>query len=122
MPKAKTSESQDKKPKAESKKLSQLEYEKQVLELGEKSLTSEKIGETLRQEGIHPKEFPKKISKILKDKGLYTSPDLKNTEAKLKRIHDHLEKNKQDKRAMREKDRVFAQLRKIKVYHKIPLK
>jgi len=52
MPKAKTSESQDKKPKAESKKLSQLEYEKQVLELGEKSLTSEKIGETLRQEGI----------------------------------------------------------------------
>src|SRR3989344_915460 len=118
MPKAKTSESQDKKPKAESKKLSQLEYEKQVLELGEKSLTSEKIGETLRQEGIHPKEFPKKISKILKDKGLYTSPDLKNTEAKLKRIHDHLEKNKQDKRAMREKDRVFAQLRKIKVYNK----
>lgn len=110
----------DKKP--ESKKLSQLEFEKKVLELGEKGLTSEKIGLELSKQGIHPKEYSKKISLILKDKNLYINPDLKNVEAKLEKIKSHFEKNKQDKRSMREKERVFAQLRKLKVYNKIPLK
>lgn len=99
-----------------SKKISQSEFEKKVLELAKKGLTSEKIGEELRQQKIHPKEYDKKISKILKDK--YISPDLKNIEKKLERIKKHYEKNKQDKRAMREKDRIFAQLRKVKKYLK----
>ena len=102
--------------KEKSKRLSQLEFEKKVLELAEKGLTSEKIGEDLRKQGIHPKEYPKKISKILKDKKKYINPDLKNVEEKLERIKKHYEKNKQDKRAMREKDRIFAQLRKLKKY------
>lgn len=101
-----------------SKKLSQLEFEEKVLELAEKGLTSEKIGEKLRKQGIHPKGYPKKISKILKDKKEYINPDLKNVEEKLERIKKHYEKNKQDKRAMREKDRIFAQLRKLKKYFK----
>lgn len=105
-----------------TKKLSQLEFEKAVIELAEKGLTSEKIGENLRKKNIHPKEYNKKISKILKDKNLYINPDLKNIESKLEKVKAHYEKNKQDKRAMREKDRIFAQLRKTKKYHKIPLK
>ncbi len=104
------------KPVKKAKKLSQKEYEKQVLELGKKGLTSEKIGEELRKQGIHPREYEKKISRILGDN--HINPDLKNVEAKLERIKKHYEKNKQDKRAMREKDRVFAQLRKLKKYHK----
>ena len=104
------------------KKPSQAEYEKKVIELAEKGLTSEKIGEELRGQGIHPKEYKKKISLILKGKGKYINPDLKNVEKKLNRIKKHYEKNKQDKRAMREKDRIFAQLRKLKKYNKIPLK
>ena len=99
-----------------SKKISQSEFEKKVLELAKKGLTSEKIGEELRQQKIHPKEYDKKISKILKDK--YVNPDLKNIEKKLEKIKKHFDKNKQDKRAMREKDRVFAQLRKVKKYLK----
>ncbi len=99
-----------------AKKLSQKEYEKKVLELADKGLTSEKIGEQLRKQGIHPKEYGKKISRILGEK--YINPDLKNVETKLEKIKKHYEKNKQDKRAMREKDRVFAQLRKLKKYHK----
>jgi len=99
-----------------AKKLSQKDYEKKVLELAKKGLTSEKIGEELRKQGIHPKEYNRKISKILKDK--YVNPDLKNVEVKLERIKKHYEKNKQDKRAMREKDRIFAQLRKLKKYFK----
>jgi len=101
----------------EPKKITQKEFEEKVLGLVEKNLTSEKIGEVLRLEGIHPKEYDKKISKIIGEK--YINPDIKNVEEKLKRVKEHYEKNKQDKRAMREKDRIFAQLRKLKKYHKI---
>lgn len=99
------------------KKLTQTEYEKKVKELAGKRLTAEKIGENLRKQNIHPKEYNKKISKILEDK--YINPDLKNVEDKLEKIKKHYEKNKQDKRSMREKDRIFAQLRKLKKYFKL---
>lgn len=108
--------------KKEKKKLTQTEFEEKVIGLTDKGLTSEKIGETLRQQGIHPKDFKKKISKILQEKGKYINPDLKNVEEKLARIQKHKEKNKQDKRAMREKDRVFAQVRKLKKYFKVAIK
>ena len=97
-----------------NKKITQQEFEKKVLELEKTGLTSEKIGEKLRQQGIHSKEYDKKISKILKEK--YVNPDLKNVKEKLERIKKHFEKNKKDKRAMREKDRVFAQNRKLTKY------
>jgi ribosomal protein S15P/S13E len=111
-----------KKSEQKSKKLTQEEFEKKVIELGEKGITSEKIGEELRKEGIHPKEYNKKISKILKEKNIYTNPDIKSTEEKLERVQKHYDKNKQDKRAKREKDRVFAQLRKLKKYFGIPVR
>jgi len=107
-------EEEEKIEKKKPKKVSQAEFEKKVLELAKKGLTSEKIGEELRQQNIHPKDFSKKISKILGEK--YINPDIKNIEAKLERVKKHYEKNKQDKRAMREKDRIFAQLKKIKKY------
>ena len=103
-----------------TKKPSQKEYEKMVLELAEKGLTSEKIGQKLKDKNIHPSEYKIKISKILGDK--YINPDLKNVETKLKRIKDHYEKNKQDKGAKREKDRVFSQLRKLKLYFGVKIK
>ena len=108
--------------KEKKKKTSQAEFEKKVIALADKGLTSEKIGETLRKEGIHPKEYNKKISEILKEKGKYINPDLKNVEVKLEKVQKHYEKNKQDKRAMREKDRVFAHLRKLKKHFKVALK
>lgn len=98
-------------------KISQEEYEKKVLQLAEKGFTAEKIGEALRKENIHPKEYNRKISKILGEK--YVNPDLRNTEKKLERIQKHYEKNSQDKRSMREKDRIFSRIRKIKRYLKI---
>jgi len=104
--------------KAKSQRLSEGEYEQRILELAKAGLTSEKMGEKLRQEGIHPKEHNKKISKILKEKNLYINPDLKNVEAKLERVKKHCEKNKQDKRAKKEVDRIFAQTRKLKKYFK----
>lgn len=103
--------------KIRAKKISQKEFEEKVLELSGKDLTSEKIGEELRKSGIHSKDYEGKISSILGDK--YVNPDLKNVEEKLERVKKHYEKNKQDKRSMREKDRIFAQLKKLKQYHKI---
>lgn len=101
------------------KKITQEEYEKKILELAGKGFTAEKIGEQLRKQGIHTKEYSEKISKVLKEKGEYINPDLKNIEEKLEKIKKHYDKNKQDKRAMRDRDRTAAKLRKVKKYHKL---
>jgi ribosomal protein S15P/S13E len=97
-----------------TKNISREEFEKKVLELAEKGLTSEKIGETLRREGIHSKEFGNKISKILGSK--YINPDEKNIQENLERIEKHLTKNKKDKRAMRDKEKTSAKLRRLRKY------
>lgn len=112
----KTEEIAEKVVEVKEKKLSQEEYEGKIVELAKKGLTSEKIGEELRRQGVHPKEHKKKISKILEENKLYVNPDLKNVGNKLQRIQNHFEKNKGDKRSMREKDRIFSQLRKVKLY------
>lgn len=126
MPEEKTTEEKSKKrtskkptkaKKPEKKKLSEAEFEKKVVELAKTGLTSEKIGEKLRKEGIHPKEHGVKISKILKKNKLWVNPDLKNVSEKLERITKHYSKNKQDKRAMREKDRFFSHKRKLGIYY-----
>ena len=100
----------------EKKKISQEEFEEKILELAGKGLTSEKIGEALRRQGIHPREYKKKISEILKKGNKYIVPEIKNIEEKLEGIVKHAEKNKQDKRALRDRDRVFAKLRRTKSY------
>lgn len=101
-----------------SKKLTQKEFEKMVLDIAKKGLTSEKIGEELKKQKIHPQEYDKKISKILKENNLYVSPDLKNVEEKYIKLKEHSDKNRQDKRALNEKTRIFSQIRKIKQYNR----
>ena len=102
------------------KKLSHPEYEKKIIEFAKNGLTSEKIGEKLRQEKIYTDDYREKISKVLKENNLYTNPDLKNTEEKLGKLKSHSEKNRKDKRAMREVTRISAKVRKMKKYLKIP--
>src|SRR3989304_6890732 len=106
--------SQKTEKKAEKIKLSLEEFENKVRELVSSGLTAEKIGETLRKQGIHSKEFGKKISEIMGSK--YQPPDILNIQKKLNNLIGHVEKNKQDKKAMREKDRIFSHLRKQKSY------
>ncbi len=114
MPKIK--QEKPEKAKEKPKKLTQEEFEKKVLELAKKGLTSEKIGEELKKQNIHSKEYKKKISEILGDQ--YEIPDIKNIHAKLKKLTTHSEKNKGDKRAMRDKERIAARLRRLKKYFK----
>jgi len=90
------------------------EFEKRVIELADSGLTAEKIGEALRKENIHSKEYNKKISKILGNR--YIQPDEKNIQKKLENLEKHSAKNKSDKRAMRDKQRAFAKLRRLKKY------
>ncbi|MDP3992181.1 MAG: hypothetical protein U1B79_00970 [Candidatus Pacearchaeota archaeon] len=104
--------------KSRTEKISEKEFAAKVIELAEKGMTSEKIGEALRHQGIHSKEYGK-ISRILKEKGIYQIPEIKNIQEKLNRVTAHKEKNIQDKRAMRERERIFSLLRKQKQYHKI---
>ncbi len=115
MPK-KSEKIEEKTEKIKVKKLSQEEYELKIVELAKKGLTSEKIGEELRRQGIHPKEHKKKITKIMQENKIESNTDLKNAEDKLKRIKDHFEKNKGDKRSMREKDRIFSRIRRINLH------
>ena len=116
----KTAEGKTSEEKIEKKaKLTVAEFEKEVIKLAEQGLTAEKIGETLRRQDNHPKEHGIKISKILKEKNLYVIPDVKNIEKKYELLAKHAEKNKQDKRAKREKDRLFAKLRRARKHYKI---
>jgi len=118
MTEEKSKKTRKKPEKKEAKKLEEKEYEKQVLALAEKGLTSEKIGESLRNDGIHPREYNKSISKILKENKVYVNADIKNLEGKLEKLKLHYNKNKQDKRAKREVDRLSSQLRKLRIYFK----
>jgi ribosomal protein S15P/S13E len=99
-----------------SKKLTAEEYEKKVVELAKEGLTSEKIGEALRKEGIHPSEHGIKISKILRKHGLYSSPDLKNIQTKLDNLDKHFQTNKQDKKAKKDREKIYGNFRKLKGY------
>jgi len=79
-------------------------------------LTSEKIGEALRKKGIHPSEHSIKISKILRKHGLYSSPDLKNIQTKLDNLDKHFQTNKQDKKAKKDREKIYGNFRKLKGY------
>ena len=63
------------------------------------------------------RETTAKSKKTIKHKAKQKT-DLEYAEEKLEKIKAHYEKNKQDKHAMREKDRIFAQVRKMKIYLK----
>lgn len=115
MPEKKQEIKEPEKPKLITEKA----FEKKVIELANSGLTAEKIGGALRKEKIHPKEFSKKISKILKENKLYTDQELKNVEERYNKLSKHAEKNKQDKRAIREKSRRLSHIRKIKKHRKL---
>ena len=103
------------KEKVERKNISKEDFKKKIIELAKTGLTSEKIGEKLRREGIHSKDHEIKISKVLKEENMYIIPEIKN----VNKISEHYKKNKQDKRAKRETNRIYSRLRKLKIYHKI---
>ena len=112
--KAEAENKEEVKTEKKNEKLSESEFEKKVIELADKGLTAEKIGEKLKREGIHSKDYSKKISQILGHK--YKNPDMENISSKLTKLEQHVKNNHGDKRAMREKGRIAAQLKRLKEY------
>ncbi|MDE1848442.1 MAG: hypothetical protein KGH55_00175 [Nanoarchaeota archaeon] len=117
MPKKSEKKTEKKPEEKPAEKLSQGEYEKKVIELAKAGITSEKIGEQLRRQGIHPKEYEKKISDILRKENLYTAPDVRNVEIKLENLKKHFEKNRQDKKALKNREKIFGNLSKLRKYY-----
>lgn len=91
-----------------------------ILKLAKQGLTSEKIGLELRDTYGLPttKLYGRKISKILKENGLYKDSTLKNLEQNQANLVKHLEKNKQDKKTKRALTIITARISELKKYKK----
>ena len=97
-------------------KMDEKEFEKLVVELAKKGMTSEKIGLVLKKDHGIPKTkkvYGKRISQILKENKVYVDPDTKNLKVKVDRIKKHLAKNKNDKNTKRAYSIKEAKLRKL---------
>lgn len=90
-----------------------------VLKFSNKGLTAEKIGLIMKnQYGIPSvRLYGLKIKKVLKDK--FQEPTIINLEKKVKKLEDHVKKNKHDKKADRSLTINIAKFRKRKDYEKI---
>ncbi len=101
-------------------KYTEQEVKEIILKLIEKQpeLTSEKIGLVLRDNYGIPaiRIYGFKISDVLKEKGKYESPDIKNLKVKAEKLEKHLAKNKQDKKTGRSLIITRAKLKKANDY------
>jgi ribosomal protein S15P/S13E len=97
-------------------KYSEEEVKSIILKLGNKGLTAEKIGLTLRDQYGIPKVklYNIKIKKVLGEK--YTDPNILNLNKKLDQIIVHYKKNKKDKKAERSLIITKAKLKKREEY------
>lgn len=89
-----------------------------IIKLGNKGMTAEKIGLTLRdQYGIpRVKLYGFKIKEVLKEKDKYEDPNVHNLKKSLDKIINHYKKNKGDKKAERSLIITRAQLKKREEY------
>lgn len=89
-----------------------------ILKLGNKGMTSEKIGLTLRDQYGIPKTklFGFKIKEVLEEKEKYEDPNVKNLKSNLNTIEQHYKKNKGDQKAKRSLIIIKAQLKKREEY------
>ena len=99
-------------------KMKQEEVETLVENLAKKSLTTEKIGLILRdQYGIPTtRVYGKKLSQILREKGIEPKQDLDNAEKNVEKLKRHLDKNKQDKIAKSRLIKKSATAQKLRKY------
>ena len=98
-------------------KINEKEFEKIVLDLAKKGMTTEKIGLVLKKEhGIKKakKEFGVRISSILKKNDLYKSANKINVTNKITTLKKHINKNIHDYSAKKALIMHESRIRKIK--------
>lgn len=113
MPKAKKS---NKNEKPLWLKYTEEEVKQIIIKLANKGMTSEKIGLALRDQYGIPKVklYNLKISKILKEKGIFEEPTIKNLEKKAEKLSKHMKVNKHDQVGKRSETITKAKLKKRK--------
>lgn len=102
---------------AEKTKIDEKEFEKIVLDLAKKGMTTEKIGLVLKKEhGIKKakKEFGVRISTILKKHNIYTSPAKIHVTKTIEVLKKHINKNLHDYSARKALIMHESRIRKIK--------
>jgi small subunit ribosomal protein S15 len=89
-----------------------------IVKLGNKGLTSEKIGLTLRDQYGIPKVklYGIKIKQVLDEKEKYEDPNVHNLKKNLDRIIGHYKKHKGDKKAEHSLIKTRAKLKKREEY------
>ena len=89
-----------------------------IIKLGKAGNNPAQIGLILKQKhGIQKiKTLGKQISKILKENNVSYEDDLDIVNKKIKKLQDHYEKNKQDKRAKREIVKFIGLRKKLEKY------
>lgn len=99
-------------------KYSEEEVKAIIIKLANKGLTAEKIGLTLRDQYGIPKVrlYNLKIKEVLKEKGLFEEPTIKNLKEKVALIENHFKKNKGDKTSERSLIISKAKLKKREDY------
>ncbi len=97
------------------------EIEEIVVRLARDKVNPAKIGLILRDQHGIPKAklLGKKITKILKDNGINSSPDRECVTKRIEELKKHTQENKQDKKAKRALQILEARLRKIGIYEKL---
>lgn len=94
-------------------KINTEEYEKIVLELAKKGMTSEQIGLILKKDyKIPPRNFGK-IGRILKKHNIPNSPDIENLKKSVQKLQKHASSHKKDKTFKRALLIKSAKLRKL---------
>lgn len=117
MPKSKKSDKKSEKPLW--LKYTEEEVKAIILKLGNKGITSEKIGLILRDQYGIPKVslYGLKIKQVLEEKEKFEEPTVKNLKSRLDKIVNHYKKNKGDKKAERSLIITKAKLKKREEYH-----
>jgi small subunit ribosomal protein S15 len=89
-----------------------------ILKLGNKGMTAEKIGLTLRDQYGIPKVklYNLKIKRVLNEQDKYQDPDLLNLTSKQNKLINHNKDNKQDKKSHRALILTKAKLKKRQDY------
>jgi ribosomal protein S15P/S13E len=100
----------------EKAKITKEDFEKTVLDLAKKGMTTEKIGLELKKQGIKKakKDFGVRISSILKKHNIYTSPEKQNVTKTIDTLKKHITKNHHDYSARRALITHESRIRKIK--------
>jgi ribosomal protein S15P/S13E len=95
-------------------KLTESEYEKKILELASKGMTSERIGLELKKEKVYSKDFKRRIGEVLQENNIRNEPDLDHLKAAVQTLEKHAKVHKQDMTFKRSLSMKSAMLRKTR--------